>query len=179
MRMTVTDENLALAAANGDRTAFAALLERVYDPVHALAFRLTGSAADADDLTQDICAALPTKLRGFRGDARLRTWLYRVVVNAVHDTRRRNATRTKAGDGWGDWEIARQADMAETAERRAWLMIAMNALTPPELRDTLVLMLEGLSHAEIGAVLDVSEGTVSWRISEAKKKLKLAKEMEA
>ena len=177
--MNVSDENLANAAADGDRTAFAALIERVYDRIHALSYRLTGSAADAEDLTQDICAALPAKLQGFRGEARLQTWLYRVVVNAVHDARRRNAMRSKASTGWGDWEIARQADLAETAERRAWLILAMNRLTPPELRDTLVLMLEGLSHAEIGAILGVSEGTVSWRISEAKKKLKLAKETEA
>ncbi len=177
--MNVSDEDLAIAAADGDRTAFSTLLERVYNRIHGLAFRLTGSASDADDISQDVCAALPTKLQSFRGEARLQTWLYRVVVNAVHDARRRNATRSKASEGWGDWEIARQADVSEAAERRAWLMLAMNALTPPELRDTLVLMLDGLTHAEIGAVLGVSEGTISWRISEAKKKLKLAQEMEA
>lgn len=179
MRMNVSDENLALAAAAGDRAAFATLMERVYDRIHSLAFRLTGSAADADDITQDVCAALPAKLQSFRGDAKLQTWLYRVVVNAVHDARRRGATRAKASNGWGDWEIARQVEIVENEERRAWLQLAMNALTPPELRETLILLFDGLTHAQIGVVLDVPEGTVSWRISQAKKKLKLAKELEA
>ena len=52
----------------------------------------------------------------------------------------------------------------------------MNALTPPELRDTLLLMLDGLGHAEIAEVLGVSPGTISWRISEAKKKLRAMKD---
>jgi RNA polymerase sigma-70 factor (ECF subfamily) len=54
----------------------------------------------------------------------------------------------------------------------------MDVLTPPEIRETLILVLEGLSHKEVAQVLDVSDGTVSWRISEAKKKLKLMKEAE-
>ena len=52
MRMETPDETLALAAAGGDRAAFAALVTRHYDRIHALAWRLTGSAADAQDLTQ-------------------------------------------------------------------------------------------------------------------------------
>ena len=75
MRKDVSDEDLALATAAGDPATFAALLERIYDPVFGLAFRLTGSRAEAEDLTQDVCAALPVKLRSFDGWARVRTWL--------------------------------------------------------------------------------------------------------
>ncbi|MBV2359581.1 RNA polymerase sigma factor [Thalassococcus sp. CAU 1522] len=174
--MDASDESLARAAAQGDRAAFAALLDRIYDPLFRLAFRLTGSRAEAEDLVQDICCTLPGKLAGFRGQARLTTWLYRIAVNAAHDRRRRFASHARAADGWGEWELDRRAAEAEDAERLDWLRLAMDALTPPELRDTLVLMLEGLSHAEIGAVLGVSEGTVSWRLSEARKKLRAMKE---
>ena len=93
MRMTTSDTDLALAAAGGDGAAFAALLTRRYDGLFRLAFRLTGSQHEAEDLTQDICAALPAKLRAYRGDAQFTTWLYRVVVNAAHDRRRRRATQ--------------------------------------------------------------------------------------
>ena len=58
MRMTVSDEGLAMAAAGGDRAAFAALLERHYDRLFAFAFRAIGNRAEAEDLTQDICLAL-------------------------------------------------------------------------------------------------------------------------
>lgn len=177
MRMEASDEDLALAAAGGDRAAFAALVERAYDRVFRLTFRLTGNRAEAEDLTQDICVALPGKLRGFRGEAKFSTWLYRVAVNAVHDARRKAASRARAGDGWGDVERARQADAAEAVEARVWLNAAMTGLGD-DLRDTVVLVLEGLSHAEAGAALGISEGTVSWRMAEVKKRLREAEEME-
>ncbi len=172
MRMETTDEALALAAAGGDRDAFAALLARCYDRIFALAFRLTGSRAEAEDLTQDICAALPAKLRAFRGESCFTTWVYRVTVNAAHDRRRRAASHARAADGWGDWELNRRAAEAEAQEQINWLQRAMRAL-PPDLRDTLALVLDDeLTHAEAGQVLGISEGTVSWRLSEARKKLR-------
>ena len=64
MLMNTSANNLALAAAEGDAAAFSALLERHYDRLFRLCFRLTGTKAEAEDLTQDICAALPAKLRG-------------------------------------------------------------------------------------------------------------------
>ncbi len=179
MRMAVSDEELAQAAAGGDRAAFAALLERVYDRVFGLAFRLTGRRAEAEDIAQEVCATLPLKLRGWRGEGRLTTWLYRIVVNAVRDAHRRRVTRDKAALGWGDAELARRAEAAETGERLAWLHLAMDRLTPPELRETLVLVLDGLSHAEVAEVQGLSEGTVSWRVSQAKRKLRAMMEAEA
>lgn len=168
--MTPDDTSLALAAAGGDAAAFATLLDRQYDRLFRLAFRLTGSQADAEDLTQDICAALPAKLRGYRGDAAFTTWLYRLCVNAAHDRRRRAATHARAASGWGDWEMNRQAANAETAEAVDWLTHAMRAL-PDDLRDTLALVLDDMTHADAATVLGISEGTVSWRISQAKKHL--------
>ena len=175
--MDTSDEQLALAAAAGDGEAFAALLERVYDRLFRLCFRLTGSQAEAEDLTQDICAALPGKLAGFRGSAKVTTWLYRVAVNAAHDRRRRRATYMRATSGWGDWEIARSAAMAEDAARRDWLGEAMAAL-PEDLRDTLALVLDDLTHGEAAEILGVSEGTVSWRMSEARRRLRALKQKE-
>jgi RNA polymerase sigma factor (sigma-70 family) len=171
MRMTASDEDLARAAALGDGAAFGALLERHYDRLFRLCFRLTGARAEAEDLTQDICAALPAKLRAFRGESKVTTWLWRVAVNASHDRRRRRATYVKASEGWGDWEIARQDAVADGRERTDWLMAALARL-PEDLRDTLALVLDEVSHAEAGAILGVSEGTVSWRVSEAKKRLR-------
>ena len=60
MRMTTTDEALATAAAGGDRDAFATLIERRYDDLFRLTFRLTGRRAEAEDLTQD---TTPTALK--------------------------------------------------------------------------------------------------------------------
>ncbi len=172
MRMECSDETLAMAAANGDGEAFGTLLERRYDQLFALAFRLTGSRAEAEDLTQDVCASLPARLRGFRADSRFSTWVYRVVVNAAHDQRRRNAAHKRAASGWGDWEINQRAAQSEARNRLDWLVTAMRAL-PAELRDTLALVVDGeLTHAQAASVLGISEGTVSWRLSQARKKLR-------
>lgn len=172
MLMETPDETLASAAANGDRDAFAALLARHYDRIFSLAYRLLGSRAEALDLTQDICAALPAKLRSWRGEARFSTWLYRVTLNATHDLRRRRATYSRATAGWGDWEIARQ-DAIET-DRAAldWLTQTMARLSA-DLRDTAALILGcDMTQAEAGLILGVSEGTVAWRMSEIKRRLR-------
>lgn len=172
MRMETDDQPLAEAAASGDRSAFAALIARHYDRIHSLAYRLTGNRAEAQDLTQDICAVLPAKLAAFRAEARFTTWLYRVVVNAAHDRRRRYATHARAANGWGDWELARQDEIATQAEALDWLTTAMQRLSP-ELRDTVALVLgEELTQAQTGEVLGVSEGTVAWRMSDVKKRLR-------
>ena len=172
MLMETDDETLARAAASGDRSAFAGLLQRHYDRIFGLAFRLTGSRAEAQDLTQDICAALPAKLQGWRGQARFTTWLYRVTVNATHDLRRRQATRARAAAGWGDWERARQDEMAAEAAALDWLTTTMQRLSP-ELRDTVALVLgEDLTQGQAGDVLGVSEGTIAWRMAQVKKRLR-------
>ena len=172
-----SDEALAHAAAGGDAQAFAALVARLYDRLFALCFRLTGARAEAEDLTQDICAALPAKLALFDGRSKVSTWLYRVTVNAAHDRRRRQATHAKAATGWGDWEVARRAANAEADDQTNWLMAAMGRL-PDDLRDTLALILDDITHADAAQILGVSEGTISWRVSEAKKRLRALKEQE-
>lgn len=177
MRMNVSDEDLALAAAGGDGTAYQLLLSRVYDRLFGLCFRLTGSRAEAEDLTQDICLALPGKLSGYRAQAKVTTWLYRVAVNAATDRRRRQASYSRAAKGWADWEVDRVQSVDETAQATQWLARAMSALSP-SLRDTLALVLDDITHADAADILGVSEGTVSWRVAEAKKKLREIKEEE-
>lgn len=173
------DEMLAEKAAQGERAAFAALLARHYDRLFAFAFRLTGRREEAEDLTQDICAALPGKLAGFRGEARFTTWLYRVAVNAAHDRRRRAAARARAADGWGDWEVNRRAANDEAQDGLDWLSEAMRVL-PDDLRDTVALVLgEEMTQAQAAQVLDISEGTVAWRMSDVKKRLRAIHDKEA
>jgi RNA polymerase sigma-70 factor (ECF subfamily) len=176
--MTTGDDDLARAAADGDSNAFALLLERHYDTLLRVTFRLTGRRDAAEDVTQDICLALPAKLTNFRGEAKFTTWLYRIAVNAVHDRRRRAATRARAADGWGDWELNRRAADADTAQGLDWLQHAMATL-PDDLRDTAALTMgDEMSHAQAARVLGISEGTVSWRLSEIRKRLRALRDKE-
>ncbi|MBY5925705.1 RNA polymerase sigma factor [Halomonas denitrificans] len=166
-----TDIELVKGAAGGEREAFARLLSRHYDRLFALAWRLTGSRAEAEDLTQDICLALPDKLPSFDGRAAFSTWLYRVAVNAAHDRRRQQATRRKAAEGWEAWEQDRHRRNRQRDDEQRWLARAMATLSM-ELRDTVALSLgEGMTQAQVAEVLEVSEGTVAWRMSEVKRQL--------
>ncbi|HEV8034113.1 RNA polymerase sigma factor, partial [Yoonia sp.] len=82
-----------------------------------------------------------------------------------------------ATTGWGDWEVNRTAAIKDTTDKLDWLTAAMNTLSD-DLRDTLALVLDDMTHAQAAEVLQISEGTVSWRISEGKKALRAMKEQE-
>ncbi|MEP4704048.1 MAG: RNA polymerase sigma factor [Hyphomicrobiales bacterium] len=172
MHMKSSDEILVERAKAGDRTAFGELVAAHYDLIFRLSFRLLGSQAEAEDLAQDVCIELPVKLQSFRGESKFTTWLHRVVINKGRDVMRRKATHARAAVGWGDVEVLRHAADAETKAEIHWLQEAIGHL-PQELQETLALVLgEEMTHAEAGACLSVSEGTISWRMSEVRKALK-------
>lgn len=166
------DSQLVRLACAGDRSAFAVLLERHYGRIFRIAMRLLGDIDEAEDLTQDVCVALVTKLPSYRGESRFTTWLYRVVVNAAHDAMRRNSARCKKQHDYVEVHAIDRDGHAVTAEELAWLRRALGQL-PDEMRATVVLVIEeGLRHAEAGEVLGVSASTVSWRMHEVRKRLR-------
>ena len=165
------DENLARRAAAGDRNAFSELLERHYGLIYRVGARMLGSGAEAEDLAQDVCLGLVTRLASYGGQSRFTTWLYRVVVNAARDAMRRNSIRHRneqeyaEGDGLGH----RRSGGGEDS---IWLQQVLGQLSD-ELRATVILVLaEGLRHGEAGKILGVSEATVSWRLHQVRKQLR-------
>lgn len=177
MDVKTTDNDLAMLAAKGDGDAFRALLERHYDRVFRIAYRFSGRREDAEDVAQDVCMSLPAKLKSFRADAAFATWLYRVVVNRVRDVQRKQITSERIHSDYGEVEDLRRGEAQELAKEMAWLNEAMNYLSD-DLRETAVLVVgEGLNHAEAGQIMGIKESTVSWRMHELKKQLKaIAKE---
>jgi RNA polymerase sigma-70 factor (ECF subfamily) len=160
-------ECLVAAAAAGDRAAFEALLHRHYDRVHGLAWQLTGSRTDADDIAQEVCCTLVEKIGSFRGEARFTTWLTGITFNACRDFRRRR--RSLGGMLERLTVLAGIADAPSDPYDAVWVKSAVARLKPA-LRDTVVLVAgQQLTHAEAAAVLGVSENTVSWRMHEARR----------
>jgi RNA polymerase sigma-70 factor (ECF subfamily) len=161
------DENLAAAAAAGDRAAFETLLRRHYDRIHGLAWQLTGSRAEADDIAQDVCVALVEKIGSFRGEAKFTTWLTGVTFNACRDWRRRRRSLGGMLDRLG--VLAGIADMPSDPYDGIWLKSAIARLKPA-LRETVVLVAgQQLTHAEAAKVLGVAENTVAWRMHEVRR----------
>lgn len=165
------DAGLVRRAQSGDRAAFEALLRRHYDRLHRIAWRLTGSRHDAEDVVQDVCCALVDRLGSFRGEARFSTWIVGIVINACHDQRRRRATFGRLKEGLAVLAgLARPADGRDLF-RRTWIASALSQLDPA-LRSAIVLVVgEGLTHAEAGEALGVAEATISWRLHEARRRL--------
>lgn len=159
------------AAVAGDRDAFAALLRRHYDRIHGLAWHLTGSRADADDIAQDVCCTLAERLGDFRGEAKFTTWLCSIVYNACRDFRRRRSAFARFTG-----KLSVMAGLAKGPDGRdlydaIWIESAIARLKP-ELRDTAILVAaQQLTHGEAAQILGIAEATVSWRMHEIRRQL--------
>jgi RNA polymerase sigma-70 factor (ECF subfamily) len=164
------DHELAQRAKNGDREAFALLVKKHQRRVYAMAMHLTGQHSDADDVVQDALLRAYRGLAGFDGRAAFSTWLHRIVVNVALNhlrARRRPTLPIEAADG-----IGRPPPVEPRSEARA-VLAALAELSPP-LRVTLVLAtVEDMPYREIAETLGVPEGTVAWRINQARKLLRL------
>lgn len=172
-----TDDDLVSLATQGNRAAFEALLRRHYDLMHRVAWRMTGSQTDAQDICQDVCCALVERIASFRGEAKFTTWLVGIVRNACHDHHRRHSTLTRLKG-----HLAVLAEMAAPPDgrdlfRRSWLASELARLSPL-LRETVVLVVgEGMTHAEAATALGVSELTISGRMHELRRQADLAKDI--
>lgn len=165
------DQDLVAAVLAGDRAAFEALLRRHYDRIHGLAWHLTGTRADADDVAQEVCCALITRLASFRGEARFTTWLCGVVTNASRDCLRRRRRFGRLAERFAVLAGLSSPPDGRDLHDTIWLRSAL-ARMKPALRETAALVAgQGLTHAEAAVILGISEATVSWRMHEIRRLL--------
>lgn len=166
-----SDRDLASRAACGDRDAFACLLRRHYDRIHRLAWRFTGSVADAEDIAQEVCCKLVEKIGTFKGDAKFTTWLTGIAVNACRDHYRRGRVVTRLKTHVTVFAGLAPAPDGSGLHASVWLSSAIARLDPA-LRDTILLVAgEDMSHAEAAHALGVAESTISWRMRQARRLL--------
>lgn len=170
--MMTDDDALATKAGAGDAQAFRLLLERHYDRIYRLAYRFFGNRADAEDIAQDVCAALPKKLKSFAARARFTTWIYQVVVNTCRDQLRSQSSRVALNKDYVKVNEMLRAAESDRQTQVDWLYAALDHIGP-QLRETAILILaEDMSYREAGEVLGIKEATVSWRMHEMRKELK-------
>lgn len=166
---------------SGERKAFGVLVERYRSRIFALALHLTGSESEADDITQEGFLRAYRAIDSFAGRSEFFTWLYRIVINLAHSANRARARRPRTDLEDPRVELAivvdGNGDPAQTAELRQSYTRLVRALDhlSPVLRSTVVLVaLQGMSYGEAAVVLGCSEGTIGWRIHEARRLLRLA-----
>lgn len=180
----MTEQELVERAKKGDEAAFEVLVTDNEKRIYNLCRRLTGNPEDAAELTQEAFLNAWRGLSRFQGESSFSTWLYRLASNACIDflrkeKRRQNLSMTVSLD---DEEEARQVELPderyaperelERTEVRQAVAAGLERLTP-EHRQVLVMReINGLSYAEIGAVLGLEEGTVKSRIARARNALR-------
>jgi RNA polymerase sigma-70 factor (ECF subfamily) len=156
------------------RAAYEGLLRRYVAPLRRLAASYVHDPAGRDDLFQEIAMALWTALPRFRGDSSERTWVYRVAHNTAISfaaSRRRRDGREQPGELKPEpVASAHQEGDAIDRQQRERLWTAVQELSVTE-RQVIVLHLEGLSAAEIQAVIGLSAGAVATRLTRIRQKL--------
>ena len=168
---TDPDADLVAAAIAGDRASFEALIRRHYDRIHGLAWQLTGTRADADDIAQDVCCALVEKIAGFRGEAKFSTWLCGITVNAARDFHRRRRSLRGLAQRFGVLAgLAAPPDGRDLYDA-IWIESQLSRLKPAYREAAVLVIGQQLTHAEAAEVLGIAEATVSWRMHEVRRML--------
>jgi RNA polymerase sigma-70 factor, ECF subfamily len=172
----------------GDSAAFDRLVEERSGDIYALLFRLTEDPEEARDLTQETFLQAFRNISGFRGEADLKTWLYRIAVNQARNRwrwwkrRRRDRTVSLDAPAAEGLEAPLSASIAAKGadperltlarEREGVLLAALSTLGRAY-REVIVLRdIEGLSYEEVALALNLNVGTVKSRLSRGRLELR-------
>ena len=190
--ITTEDASLVADLKAGSEEAFALLIAQYHQPLYSLIARSINDPADAADLTQEVFIKVFRSIRGFHGDASLRTWLYRIALREASNQRRwwsrhkrQEVTIDSSYDADADAEgdsLCLSAtladpgdspyDQAVQSETRERLEAALRQL-PQAFRTVVVLReIEGFAYEEIAEILDLNLGTVKSRLTRGRTALR-------
>jgi RNA polymerase sigma-70 factor (ECF subfamily) len=165
----------------GETAAFRDLVEHYQRDVYAIAYDLCGNHHDAEDLAQEVFIKAHRALAGFRADAKLSSWLYRITMNTFLDTRRRKPVQIVSlhgagrdgadaldlpAPGAGPVGAVRAARLREDVER------ALEALSGQERTVFVMRHYHDMPIREISSVLSLAEGTVKSMLFRSIRKLR-------
>ncbi len=184
IRMPLTDYSLVERCRDNDDAAFSEVVTRYKAKIYNYIYRMTGSADDAEDLTQEVFIRMYTSIDSFRGQSSLNTWLFRIAGNLCIDRFRRTKNRVPAysldepvgEDAAQTHEVADHTyephRLLENVEMAEQIQMALSKL-PEKLRATLLLHdIEGLPYEEIAQIVGCPLGTVKSRLFNARMQLR-------
>lgn len=162
------DDRLAAACASGDGKVFEEIYRRYGERMKSIAWAHLGNTSDAEDAVQETFLKVHRAAATFTGEASFATWIYRILVNTCYDVLRKRKRRIEEAPI--DALLERGGPAVDDTKRIA-LRRLLDAL--PEQRRTVFTLfeIEGLSHAEIGQILGISEGNSKWILFATKKEL--------
>lgn len=172
------------ALRNGDKHAFAQMVQQNSDHVYRLALKMTGNPQDAEDIMQETFIKAYDHIGGFEGRSKLSTWLYRIAVNeSLMLLRKRNRSITHIDQGMEmddgeilpvqivDWCCLPERELMSN-ESRDQLREAALALSDANRAAFLLRDVEGLSTQEAAEALDISESALKVRLMRARMQLR-------
>ena len=171
--MAWTDEELVARSIGGDLDSFNQLVVRWERPIYALAYRVIGREEDARDVCQETFLRAFRAIRGFKGQAKFSSWLYRITLNLCRDwmRRERRAPIVQAPEGVDLIELAAEPEGGATVEdllsrRELTQAVARVMATLPEEQRTAIILKEyhGLTFQEIADLIDCPLSTVKTRL---------------
>ena len=173
---SVTDEELVLLAQQGDTSAFDQLVVRHEASVYRAALAALRVREDAKDVAQDAFVIAWSKLGRFRGAASFKTWVLTIAWHRAINHRRMQLKWWRRTSPMSDRLVmvgAAPDDDVQVHQLRRTIERAIERLTP-KLRDVFLLVQsEEYEYKDIAAMLGISEGTVKWRVSEARRKIRI------
>jgi RNA polymerase sigma-70 factor (ECF subfamily) len=189
----IPTEDAALIAAlkAGSEEAFGILIAQYHQPLYSLIARSLNDPADAADITQEVFIKVFRSIRGFHGEASLRTWLYRIALHEASNQRRwwsrhkkqeitiDSPTESDDDESTGLCLSATLADHGDSpfdhasqAEVRERVEAALRQL-PDAFRTVVILReIEGFAYEEISEILNVNLGTVKSRLTRGRSALR-------
>jgi RNA polymerase sigma-70 factor, ECF subfamily len=178
----MADSDLIAQAAAGDHSAFHLLVERHRTMVYRVAYQFAGNHHDAEDIAQEVFIKIYRSLERFRQDAQLTSWIYRIVMNACIDHRRRHSPAGAAPFGEeAELKMLNTPEEAPDPEERAYagelgqVLDAEIKRLPPGQRIVFVMRHhQGLKLCEIASALGLAEGTVKRQLHAAVHRLRQA-----
>ena len=179
------DQRLANALREGSEDAYELLVARFQQPVYNLVYRLLADPGESYDVVQEVFLKIFRNIATFRSQSSLKTWIYRIAVNEVHNYRRwfyRHRRQEviledegEGGKSFGDLVHDRGRspyDYALDGEKRVMIEDALAQINPT-FRSAVVLRdVEDLSYEEIADILEISLGTVKSRITRGREAMR-------
>ena len=182
MTANLTDEQLVELAASDDSDAFGEIVRRWERRIYSLCYGMLSNAEDARDAAQETFISAYKAIGGFRGDARVSSWLHRIAVNQCLTRMRRTKARPEGriddADEDADLSIAAPASASplKSTERSESVQLVRQALgaLPMELRQVVIMKeFEEMTFQEISDALEIPLSTAKSRMYTALKQLRL------
>ncbi len=177
------DSTLVEASRNGEMAAYDELVRRYQERIYATIYHMTSNHEDANDLAQETFVKAYQALKSFKGDSSFYTWIYRIAVNKTINFLKQRKNRAHLSLNDLDFNAERDPDLValisdktprrdiHLAELQEKLNAAMQKLSEPHRLVVTLHDVQGLSHEEIGKIMDCNTGTVRSRLFYARQQL--------